>query len=262
MTFTPPMARKEGRSFGRQTHWYVDANGLKIPGVTTIIGDGVPKPALMRWGINTVAEHAVDHWDELGLLTPSERLKQLKASPYAQRDAAANRGTEIHDIGSRLIHGTEVEVPDELAGHVEAYTAFLDAFDPQPVAVERPCVNYTIGYAGTFDLVADMGGTRWLLDLKTSKGVYGDTALQLAAYRSAEFLIAEDGSEQPMPAVERCAVVHIRADGADLVPLVVDDSTFLDFRYAARVARWATETSKAAVLPAVTPGQLPLGDIA
>ena len=40
--------------------------------------------------------------------------------------------------------------------------------------------SVTHGYAGTLDLIATLrdGRKRWLLDLKTSKGVYGDMALQ------------------------------------------------------------------------------------
>ena len=57
------------------------------------------------------------------------------------------------------------------------------------------------------------GRQRWLLDLKTSRsGVYGETALQLAGYRFAEVYVDSGGVEQPMPEVDRCAVVWVRAE--------------------------------------------------
>jgi hypothetical protein len=37
-------------------HYYRDATGQRVPGVTTIIGDGVPKPALINWAANAAAE--------------------------------------------------------------------------------------------------------------------------------------------------------------------------------------------------------------
>lgn len=251
--FTAPIRRREGKSFGRATHWYVDANGLKVPGVTTILKDGIPKPALVGWGIKSVAEYALDHWDDLAGLAPSERLKTLKGAPYADRDAAAQRGTEVHALAERLVRGEEIDVPDELAGHVESYVRFLDDWDPQPVLVERTVVNYAIGYAGTLDLVADLGGRRLLLDVKTNRsGVYGDVAFQLAAYRYAEHYVAEDGTEPVMPEVDGAGVIHVRADGYDLVPVEAGPRQFTEFRHIARVAR-AVEASRGYVGEALTP---------
>lgn len=235
--FTRPMRRVDTKRFGNPTHHYVDAVGNPIPGVTTILNGGLPKPALTSWGIRTVAEYAVNRWDDLAQLPVADRLKELKGSPYAERDAAASRGTEIHALAERLINGEEVEVPDEIAGHVESLVKWLDLFRPEPVLTEFTCVNYTVGYAGTGDMVVRLNGETWLIDTKTSKGVYGDTALQTAAYARAEFYLDGDGQEQPMPHIDRTGVLHVRSDGADLYPLRYDDDVFLAFRYVARNAR-------------------------
>lgn len=240
--YAAPIRRKEGRSFGRATHWYVDANGLKVPGVTTLIGEGLPKPALVGWGIKSVAEYAVDHWDEVAALSPSERLKTLKGSPYAERDAAASRGTAVHHIAERLAAGEEVEYEDELAGHVESAVRFLDEWQPRVILAERPCYNLEFGWAGTFDLIAEFpDGRTALLDYKTSKGVYPDTGLQLAAYRYATDYTDEAGESQPMPAVDWCGVVHVRSDGYDVFEIRADESVLLRMRYVAAVARLRNE---------------------
>jgi hypothetical protein len=273
--YTPPVRRVDGKAWGKPTHWYEDANGRRIPGVTSIINDGVPKPALVRWASRTTAEYAVNRWADLDRMAIADRLTELKGAAFADRDAAARRGTEVHDLGERLAHGQEVDVPDELAGHVEAYVRFLDEWEPLVVLAEATVVNYTIGYAGTLDLIADMAGQRWLLDLKTTRsGVFGETALQLAAYRYAEVYVEDgvDGTvdppvegplEFPMPQVDRCGVVWVRADGYDVVPVVADPWVFTEFRYAARTARWQTDLSKQVIgeaLPAPDPAQevLPL----
>lgn len=49
MPILEPIRRVNGKSFGKPTHWYQDATGAKIPGVTGIVGDGLPKPALIAW---------------------------------------------------------------------------------------------------------------------------------------------------------------------------------------------------------------------
>lgn len=255
--FVPPFIRKEGRTrFGKPTHWYEDGRGNKIPGVTTIIDQGVPKPALVGWGIKSVAEFALDHWTELGQLTPSVRLAELKGSPYAIKDEAANRGTEVHALAEQLLKGEEVSVPPVLAGHVKAYVAFLNDWEPEVILAESSVVNFAVGYAGTLDKIVRIPGgcpvcsgddCVWLADTKTGKGVYGDVALQLAAYRYAESYVGTAGGLLPMPDVDHCGVVHVREDGYRFLPVRADRDVFQEFRHAARVARWSSELSKTVV---------------
>lgn len=258
---TAPIARREGRSFGRATHWYVRTDtGEKVPGVTTLLKEGLPAPALVGWGIRSVAEYAVNHWDDLAAMQVADRLKELKGSPYAERDAAAARGTEVHDIAERLARGEEVDVPDELAGHVEAAVRFLDEWQPEVVLAERVCWHLDYGWAGTFDLIARFpDGRVALLDYKTSKGVYGETAFQLAAYRACTHYLDDDGEAQPMPAVDWCGVVHVRADGYDVYEMRADEQVLRQMRYIAAVARAkkAAEQYRGDSLPAPVP-TLPL----
>ena len=234
---------------GKPTHHYEDLDRARVPGVTNLIGDGFPKPALINWAGNATADYAVNNWDSLSEKGPADRVKELRGARFADRDKAARRGTEIHKLGEQLVRGEEVTVPDELAGHVEAYVRWLDTFAPDPVLIEAVVYSERFRYAGTLDLVADLpcllpdcpnDRDRWLLDLKSNRsGVYGETALQLAAYRYADFYVDHDGLAQRMPDVAHCGVVWVRGDGADLVPVEATEATFMDFRYVARVARLA-----------------------
>lgn len=239
-----------------RTHWYVDldAGGERVPGVTTITGDGLPKPALINWAGDATAEYAIDNWDELSKLSPSERLKKLKDGRYEKRDAASNKGTQIHKLAERLIAGERVLVPDGLTGYVEACVAFLNDFDVRAVHVEAVAYSETHRHVGTLDLIGDVllpdmpeydhikrddeGYSRGLLDWKTGRsGIFGDVALQLAPYRHSEFLMLPDGEVIDMPEVDFTAGIHLRADGYTLVPVVTDDDVYRDFLYVAQVAR-------------------------
>lgn len=238
------------RNYGRNHSYYLD--GEKLKGVTTILSDGLAKPALMAWGINTVAGYAADHWDELADLTPSKKIEILKKSPYADRDAAAKRGTEVHALAERLAKGEEVEVPEELAGHVDSYVKFLNDFEPEPILLETACVRTgPWPYAGTFDAIFNFRKHgRLLCDIKTARsGVFPDNALQLAAYRNAtDFAGPEDGWQlHPMPPVDGCAVIHVRADGYSLVPVETGPAVFRTFQYVQQLSVWASETSKTVV---------------
>ena len=233
----PNPTRRINRGRG---HSYL-LDGEPIDGVTTILDDGIPKPALINWAATTTAGYAVDHWDELANETPSARLKKLERARWESSGAAAARGTDIHTLAMRLANGEEVTVPEPLTGHVDAYLQFVDDWQPQEVLVEVPVFNRTLRYAGTLDLVADLrDGARWILDWKTTaKGIFRETAVQLAAYRYAEFYLDADGQEQPMPKVDFAGAVWLRADGYDLHPVDAGDSTFRLFRYAQQVARFS-----------------------
>lgn len=258
-TFTGPIRRVDTA----KSHHYVDAHNRRVPGVTTILSGGLPKPALVNWAGNATAGYAIDHWDELGALPPSERLKKLQGARYEDRDTAANRGTEVHALADRLVRGEEVEVPDELAGHVESYVAFLDDHDPQPLLVESTVYSLKHGHAGTLDVILDFPHglpgfaqpqPRILADVKTNRsGVFGDTAFQLAGYRYSEFIYDDSlGEPQPMLAVDGVAVIHVRGDGYDLVPLVAGPQQYRDFLYIAEVRR-AAEASRDLVGAPITP---------
>lgn len=246
------MAGVTKRIDGGRGHWY-KLDGEKVDGVTTVLSNGIPKPALKAWGGRMVATFAVNNLATLNDLVsqgePDAAIDLAKGAPFRDTDKAARRGTEVHGLAERIIRGEEVEVPDELTGHVDAYIDFLDDFGVRPVLVEVVLGNRTHRWMGTLDLVADLNdGHRWLLDLKTNRsGIFGEVALQLSAYRNAEFYLDGDGAEQPMPSVDRVGAVWIRADGYDLVPVDAGPATYRYFRHAQRVAHWQTVVSRTVV---------------
>jgi hypothetical protein len=224
-------------------HYYKDATGARVPGVTTLIDGGVPKPALINWAANATIEYAIDRWDELGSQGPALRMKRLQGARYEDKDRAKNRGTEVHRAAERLLAGEPVQVAEEIAGHVEAYARFLDEFKVEPVHVEFSCVSYKWGYAGTADLCAwvqlpERGRTLLLMDLKTSRsGIFGETALQLAGYRYADKWIVGGEEIEPVE-VTYCAGIHVRGDGYDLIPVEVGEQEHKDFLYAMKIAQF------------------------
>jgi len=223
---------------GRGHRYLLD--GEPCDGVTWVKDNGIAKPALIGWAANVTADYAVDNWADLAELKTSERLAVLKRARYADRDAAARRGTEVHKLASLLALGEEIDVPDELADHVASYLRFVDDWLPTELLVEVVVGNRQWRYMGTLDVVADLrGGERWLLDFKTNRGgPYQEDALQLAAYRYAEFYLDGEGVEQPMVEVDRAAIVWLHPEGYELIPVKADDATFTTFLYAKQVARF------------------------
>jgi hypothetical protein len=239
-----------------RNHWYVDldAGGERVDGVTTIAGNGLPKPALLNWAADATAAYAVDNWEKLDALPLSERLNLMKKGRYETTDKAKAKGTAVHKIAERLIAGERVTIPDGIEGYVQACVRFLDEFDARALHVEAVVYSETHRHVGTLDLIADVvlpdmpeydhierdenGFSRGLFDWKTSKsGIFGDVALQLAPYRHSEFMILPDGTVIDMPEVDFCAGIHLRPTGYSLVPLLCEDDTYRDFLYVKETAR-------------------------
>lgn len=223
-------------------HRYETETGEPVPGVTTVINRSIDKPALVPWASNLTAAYAVNNWEPLTALPPADRLETIKKEWRGVRDRAADRGTTVHAYGEALAHGKDVDVPEDLVAYVEPYARLLDLWQIEPAYVE--CVVYSDqpAYAGTLDLIAEVGDRgRWLLDIKTAgSGIYRETSLQLAAYRWADWII-HAGKAIPMVDVDRTAVVWLRGDGtAKLIPICSDSETYQTFRHLVPVARWMT----------------------
>lgn len=228
-----------GLKFYPASHRY-KLDGQWVPGVTTLIGKGLPKPALVKWASKSVAEWVADNEAALEQMRHMGRgplIAALKEVPWQARDTAAAKGTEIHKLGERLVHGEEVDVPEHLAGYVQGYVDWLDREQPDPLWTERPVANRQWAYAGTYDLIAQLRGETWMLDLKSAKGVYGDNAIQLAAYAGAEFMVTPEDEEAPLPHIDRLGVLHVQ-DGETTLYAVTDrDAAWKDWLHIQWVAR-------------------------
>lgn len=265
------------RQYGRSGHGYTDANGLKVPSVTGIL-KALPKDALINWAANATADAAVDRWDELAAMKPAARLAALKKARYEDRDTAANRGTEVHNAAQRYLEGDEIELPDDIAGHVESYISFVDDWQPEPLLVEAVIMSHRYGYAGTCDLGVEFADpaviarlaeqlhmpqlleldrpVRAIGDIKTSRsGIFPETAWQVCAYRYADVYVDADGNEQPMPEFDFAFALHVRADDYGMRPLVAGPEQLREFLYVREVHRAVEETSKSYVGEELVPGR-------
>lgn len=214
------------------SYWSYTLDGVpRIKGVTTMMKglSGPPESYFTKF----TAGHAVDNWDRLAQMPPSARLEEIAGATKARFTAAAVRGTEVHHLAERLSKGEEVPVPDHLRGHVESCIAFLDGYQVEPFLTETALFSRKHQYAGSADFFAtavkpDGQVTRVLGDYKTSaSGPWGSVAFQLAGYRYADFHLSGDAGktseELPVPQVDECWAVWLRADGFEVYPMHADE---------------------------------------
>ncbi|MDO5661281.1 MAG: PD-(D/E)XK nuclease family protein [Brachybacterium sp.] len=144
---------------------------------------------------------------------------------------------------------------DRAAVRLDGYAAFLDAYQPEFLEVEQTVVNHTVGYAGTTDAVVRIGGSLLSADIKTSKKVRGDYALQGVAVLNAEQLLDDDGTTREMPELTGAFVIHLpEAGGFQAVPLRTTEAEFEVFRALKSV--WSFEAEDCALDAAADPKAL------
>ena len=257
----------------REVTYSVNRMGYTIDGklyrrVTSLLGGGIPKPALVGWGIKSTSEYAWEHREVWSKLNKTDAIKLLKNSPYSQRDDAAARGTAVHKTLEALLGNTPM--PQDLEGDeqacAEAAADFLAQRDSKHLGTEITVFNDSLGggYAGTLDLwEIDRDGQTWILDYKTSKsGVFPDMAVQLVAYQRAEYALVKARSlpgEKSVAKVipwtteycERLGIVHVSPEGAVLHPIKNPDSLVRILEAAAAISQWLSDTNSFRKTPKV-----------
>jgi hypothetical protein len=216
----------------QDSRFYVspDDHAIKVPGVTSIL-NMLGKPFLQRWSAKVAAETAVDNLGTVVQLTLADRqaaIDYIKNAPYRDTQQAAATGTAAHSIFERMAMGKSPgRVTPDLEPYVRGFQAFLDDKQPEYIHLEETVWSDTHAYAGSFDAYAIVDGQRLFLDNKTTRsGAHEEAGIQLAAYRYSESIIRNDGTRVPTPKADGAAVLHIRPEGARLIPVKADEAMF------------------------------------
>lgn len=223
----------DGLSRDAAHRYFLDGEG-PMPSVTTITKTLSTGDALVGWAKRETAACAVRNVDVLRTMIETggaaSAQSWLQGIPDYQRDTAADLGSRVHALAEATVRGEVVELTEDEAPFVESYQRWLDDIGPEFIVLEEMVCSTTHGYAGTLDSIAWIDGERWLLDIKTGKAVYDETALQLVAYAKADFIgRAGDATRYSIPEVTRYGVIHVRPDKTRLVPFAVDDHVWRGF---------------------------------
>lgn len=149
------------------THYYYVGDRF-LPSVTKILDEGAPTPfALKQFFLNNTPESA-------------EEIKNI----------TGNLGTKMHDAFEQLLNGVELNLKDNYPTmkekrHLICFYNWYNDFKPDALATEFTVASIAEGYAGTMDLLCQVDGKTWLIDFKTSSGIYYNHELQVVAYKKA-----------------------------------------------------------------------------
>jgi hypothetical protein len=181
---------------------YRTADDTIVPGVTTITGV-MNKPALVNWANN------------LG-------LKGISVGKYV--DDLADVGTLAHKIIECYLTKQEVDYADYTPNQKSlAENAVLKFFSWEKenkfevIKSELQMVSEKHRFGGCCDIYANLNGKSTLIDLKTSKGIFGEHFTQVSAYA---LLLEENG--YPVEDVRILRIGRDESEGFDdkSVPLL------------------------------------------
>ena len=186
--------------FNPNNHSYT-IDGKRLTGVTTILGV-IAKPALINWASNMAVDYIQK---ELAERMKKDRIKGLDADErvsgflnatsdifdqarkaYAQkRDKAGDIGTIAHERIEQWIKGVEysTEMSEQVGKMVNNFTNWATENKVKFSASEIRIFSEKFWFAGTADMICQMGGKTYLGDIKTSSGIYPEMWAQCAAYR-------------------------------------------------------------------------------
>lgn len=256
---------------------------LRLWSVTTIIG-ALDKPALVYWSATETAKAAVrlagslpQRISEEGEEAVAKYLAGARFRRPAGERSAAELGTAVHAACEEYaLTGRRPEVDDDVRPFFEQFDAWAQEWQPAYEAAEMTVYNPTYSYAGTTDAILRIAGQRVIVDYKTTAKTkdssgketrpYSTVALQLAAYRYAEFaamwrprryehfrrryyLLGDEErvTSVPVPEVDGGLCIHITPEHCRAHPVRCDRDVFRSFLYVLECARWAFDLSRSVI---------------
>lgn len=186
-------------------------NGIEYPSVTNITGQ-LEKPQLLPWAANCAVDYIKENMDAVkdpfDVHRGEDVLERARTAFAVKRDEAAGSGTQCHHAIEAYINGQSVEVfliTDEAKTGFAAFRSWEEKNHVEWLHTECEVVSVNHGYAGRFDAIARINGHRYLVDFKTSSGIYDEMKWQLCAYRQAYNERLPEGHEP----IENLAILHL-----------------------------------------------------
>lgn len=238
----PKLAR--GRA-GRRYVWppNTDDPELVVPSVTTVLNN-LNKPALPNWAAKEVAKYAVDNIPQWEDLPPDDAVDLLKRAPYRNMRKRGDIGSAVHAAVEAWIAepGDNPPVVDDLdlIPYIAGAISFLNEQVHRVVHAEATIFNRKYEYAGTADAIVKLrNGHIAVVDWKTSRGIYPESALQVVAYANGDFIGRDDGTKVDFPPPTAAYVVHLPGDATyKAYPVPLTDRAFRTFCALRSIQKW------------------------
>jgi hypothetical protein len=200
-----------GFHFDEETHLYL-FDGKPLTGVTTILGV-IAKPALIQWAADMVVTFL--GWFDVRYVKEPEEVKEATKNLIAQiefvklnitspaawlahlsmaRTQHAKRKKQAGDVGkfahawiekyvNAKIKGEKLPERDPAFGHMtDHFVQWAEENKVKFLAAEVKVYSRRYWYGGTFDLIVEIAGKIFIVDIKTGGGIYPEHFFQMGGY--------------------------------------------------------------------------------
>lgn len=166
------------------------SDGKALAGVTSIIASK-DKAFLVPWACKLMHDYIKGKWNAEEPFCQKE-IDEILEKGKKEYTRVSNEGkavgTATHDWIESFFKNKTQEITSDIEKTVGAFVRWYDARKPRVIHSE--CVvgitsDEEYNYAGKFDLIAEIDGKTYIIDFKTSTGIYSEAFLQLAAYQYA-----------------------------------------------------------------------------
>lgn len=169
-------------------------NGEVVKGCTSVL-DTLNKPALVPWCAKVTVEsmreqfEAGRSYDEIEI---EEMLDLAKRANYLKKTSAGSIGTLSHDFAEAYAKKLNPTYPinTESRGACQRFVKWVEDNKVEFLLSEQPVFSLQNKFAGTLDAICRIDGKLYLIDYKTSSGIWETYYLQVGAYalaRTEEF---------------------------------------------------------------------------
>lgn len=165
--------------------YYTDPeDGTKLRRVTTILGQGYPKPELVFWSANLTAADAFDNLPTLvrASMNPEDKEQAydwLRKGHIRKKEDRGELGTAAHKLVESHVLGTplpeELLTDEEMAPYLENFLRFIDEWQVEFEASEMVVANYANRYAGKLDYLLRSPRIAAQLEVPADTVFIGDT---------------------------------------------------------------------------------------
>lgn len=182
--------------FDKKTHTYY-LDGIKIPSVTQILSILDKSAPLMQWSVNVALDYIKEHENDLQTKTSGQIFYAAKMEHKRLKNTAASVGTRTHRLVEDYLiskkykgnpHKNELMLNSISEDLKKPFYAFLDWIEDknfEVLDIEKIIYSKKYTYAGTLDIRCLLSEKKYIIDLKTSAGIYDEMLLQLCGYKYA-----------------------------------------------------------------------------
>jgi len=174
-------------TFDENKHVYIH-NDEYVVGMSTLLGK-LASPALEAWKVNSQVSAIKSEMEKQDI--PLDKIDSIiinaRANAKKTNDGILSIGSIVHKLAELWLKGEKITKPDNpiVANCFMEFQKFWTKHKLKVVESEKILYSPR-GFCGTLDLIAkDTSNNIWLIDIKTSKGLFLNMVHQLHGYKLA-----------------------------------------------------------------------------